>query len=111
VAQNPRYTWRSFTPPQIATYVLKNSIATLGLMVDVKETSSPDQLDGSLPNFQGLIELCKGLMNRTLTWRPPKGRCRGNQLKSQNWHFSWKNFHCRVAIPKQIGISERQWAA
>jgi len=31
VAQNPRYTWRVIYPP-FATYVLKNTIATLGLI-------------------------------------------------------------------------------
>ena len=60
-------------------------------------------------NFR--VKLCKGLMNPAFIWGSLKGRCHGNQLKSQNPHFSRKNFLRRAAIPKRIGISERQWAA
>jgi len=62
------------------------------------------------PKLSVLVELCKGLINFAFIWRSLKGRCHGNQLKSQNRRFWRTNLYCRTAIPKRIGISERRWA-
>jgi len=60
--------------------------------------------------ISGLVELCKALINPASFWQSFKGRCLGNQLKSQNRSFS-RNFFGRADILKRIGILECQWAA
>jgi len=80
-------------------------------MVDLGTNQSQELLNGSSAKFQGLVELSKESINFAFIWRSLKGCCHGNQLKSQNRHFSRKNFLCRAAIPKRIRISERRGAA
>jgi len=51
------------------------------LKVDLGATSSPEVLDRSLPTFQGLVELCKGLINFAFISQSFNGHCHGNQQK------------------------------
>jgi len=62
--------------------------------------------------ISGLVELRKGLINPAfIWWRSLKGCCHGNQLKVAKSSFFAEKCSCHGAIPKRIGISERQWAA
>jgi len=54
--------------------------------------------------ISALIDGFKGLLTSFSFLRSVKGRCHGNQLKSQNLHFSQTNLLCRAAICKRIAI-------
>jgi len=49
----------------------------------------------------------QGLDKLAFIWRLPKGRCHGNQLKSQSRHFLRKKFSLYAAILKRIGLEYR----
>jgi len=57
------------------------------LVVDIMS----NEFLGSLLTFQGLVELCNGLIDFAFIWRSLKGRCHGNQLSRINGHFRKKN--------------------
>jgi len=74
------------------------------LVVDLGATSFQKLLDRSSLTFQGLVELCKGLIKFAFILQLLKGRCHGNQRKSEIGVLA--NLLCCAAIPKPIGISE-----
>ena len=78
----------------------------LFLVVDLGASSSQKLLDGSLPTFQGLVELCKGLINFPFVWLSLKGRCHGNQRNLKNRFFRGKMFFF-VTLPFQNGLEYR----
>jgi len=51
-----------------------------------------------------LVDGCKDLFTSLSFFWFLKGRCHGNQLKSENRHFSRINLICRTAVPKRIAI-------
>jgi len=66
-------------------------------------TSYQELLDGSSPTFMGLV----GLINFAFIWQSLKGRCQGNQRKSENRRFSQKKIslsHCQSETDRNVVV-------
>ena len=66
----------------------------------------PQKLLDRSSTFQGLVELCKGLINFAFIWQSLKGCCHCNLRKSENRCFSRKKMFF-VVLPFRNGLEYR----